>query len=265
MMERFEKTILIACPVFDRAWILPHWLKAIEKQDFPLENLGFLFELGPDDDETHDILWDWQSKHPEVIVFDAQIYMGQKHESHPGNEGQRIWGPTKYENMVVLRNNLLERATGLSEKFDYYFSLDSDILLFNPQTLNHLIKHSQGRDVISPLTFMTQYDCSFPSAMTWRERPGGLAKRDLDLYHRGKIFEADIVMAAVFMQKYVYTKVRYRWHRQGEDLGFAAELHHHNFKSYGVWDIYCPHIMGRTLLNDYIKTGIDGRNPSYFI
>jgi hypothetical protein len=254
-----DKSILIGCPIYDRAWILPYWIEFIEKQDYPKENLGFIFELGPDDDSTHDLLWEWQNNSPHYKIFDAQIYMRMQHETHP--DGTRVWSSDKYYNMVTLRNNLLERATAQSHQFDYYFSLDSDILLEDPLTLSKLVEKAQDSEkhVISPLMYMTPSDTNFPSAMSWVDGPGKRAARKLDQYHVGETFECDIVMAAVFMKKEVYTNARYRWHRQGEDLGFASALSDLSFRSFAAWDIYCPHIMNTQMLRDYLKTGIDGR------
>lgn len=254
------KSILIAAPIYQRAWILEQWIDAIEKQDYPKDQLGFMFELGPDDDETHQILFNWQAKHPEFKCFDAQICDNAQHHSHP--DGLRIWDSEKYLNMVTFRNNLLERATAKSDEFDYYFSLDSDIMLRDPQTLNKLVAYASDpkHHVISPLMYMTPFDVGFPSGMTWIDYPGGRASRQLAQYKVGEFFKIDIVMAAVFMQKEVYTKVRYALHRQGEDLGFAAELNRHGFDSYAAWDIYCPHIMNTIMLETYIVNGIDARN-----
>jgi hypothetical protein len=254
-----HKSILIAAPIYKREWVLPHWIEFIEKQDYPKDKIGFMFELGPDDDATHNILFDWQSRSTQYRIFDAQIFMGLNHEAHP--DGLRIWDSEKYYNMVTLRNNLLERATVIADEFDYYFSLDSDILLEDPQTLNKLVAYAEDKShhVISPLMYMTPFDVGYPSAMTWVDYPGGRATRLIPADKKGEFFQADIIMAAVFMQKEVFTKVRYAFHRQGEDLGFAAELDRHGFNSFAAWDIYCPHIMNMTMLHSYINSGIDAR------
>ena len=109
---------------------------------------------------------------------------------------------------------------------------------------------------------MTPYDTSFPSAMTWETNPGAHAIRKLDEYKIGKLFEVDVVMAAVFMDKKVFTNNRYYPHRQGEDLGFAVDLASSGHRSFAAWDIYCPHIMHKSMLEDYIKTGIDTRKAA---
>jgi len=252
--------ILIGAPIFKREWVLPYWFKAIENQNFPKENLGFVFDLGPDDDSTHDLLWGWHMSHPEFRVFDAQIQLDINHFTH--EEGHRSWSQMQYYNMVYMRNNLLDRAAALSDQFDFYFSLDSDLLLEDPETLNKLVSYAQEdstRAVVSPLSYMTPFDTNFPSAMSWIEKPGSNAARKRDEYRVGELFKADVVMAAVFMQKYVFQNVRYQWHRQGEDLGFATALAEMGFESWAAWDIYCPHIMSRQMLSDYIKSGIDPR------
>jgi len=235
-------------------------MEAIEKQNFPMENLGFVFELGPEDEATHEMLWNWNLAHPEFLMFDGQVRLDVRHMSH--NEGQRQWTAEKYFTMVDLRNSLLNRATEASDTFDFYFSLDSDLLIEDPNTLSKLVEYaSQGRDVISPLSYMTPYGNNYPSVMSWVDYPGGRATRKIDTYPIGEIFKADIVMAAVFMAKPVYTTVRYRHHKQGEDLGFAAELTRHNFSSYCASDIYCNHVMHKRNLAEYIKDGFDVRKP----
>ena len=260
--------ILIAAPVFQRDWVLPYWFKAIENQNFPMEDIGLIFNLGPDDDATHDVIWEWSQKHPELFYFDAQIFMHVNHSSHA--EGSRQWNQSKYYNMVKLRNDLLERADAISDRFDFYFSLDSDLLLEDPETLNKLVAYAEEdplRSVISPLSYMTPYDTNFPSAMTWtiEGEPSRRAKRNHSRYEIGKLFKADIVMAAVFMQKYVVKNIRYQWHWLGEDLGFATALNEAGYHSYAAWDIYCPHIMSRQFLAHYLKNGVDSRKPQIFI
>jgi hypothetical protein len=254
------KNILIAAPIYKREWILPLWIHCLNNQNYPRENIGFMFELGPDDDGTHEMLWDFQNSRPEALCFDAQIYLPVKHVAHA--DGHRNWNAEKYENMVTLRNNLLERASGMSDKFDYYFSLDSDILLEDPDTITKLVNHcEEERDVVSPLMYMTPDSRNYPSGMTWVENNGNRAARVPSNYDVGNIFKIDIVMAAVMMSRKVYPHVRYRWHRQGEDLGFAYNLREVGIQSWAAWDIYCPHIMNTGQLAEYINLGLDLRKP----
>lgn len=248
-------TVLIGAPIYDRAWILPYWFRAIERQDFPTDKLGFVFELGPHDDETHDLLWSWHERHPEFMCFQGDIEMKITHRSHP--EGLRYWDQIRYLKMAEMRNNLLDRAIAMSDRFDYYLSLDSDILLKDRDTINRLIAYSEQypNTVVAPLAYMTPDSEEYPNVMSWEKDwpPGIKAERRLEEYPMGQPFIADVVMAAVLMPKSVYTQARYRGHTQGEDLGFAVELMRRGFKSLAATDIYTPHIMHRYMVEQHVN------------
>lgn len=252
------KSILIGCPVHKRDWVLPDWLKCIEQQNYPLDKIGFIFELSEDDEETEQILYDWHESHPQIAVFDGVIRTDLKHSAH--QDGQRHWNIEKYSVMVELRNSLLERASCYD--FDCYFSLDSDILLEDPETLSFLSEATNYYDVISPLSYMTPYDTNYPSVMWWQGEPGYEAYRDPSRVKLGSFFQADIVMAAKMMSKPVYRTTRYILHRQGEDLGFARMLHKRNFRSYCASNIYAFHAMHKHTLEEYKRIGYDLRNPN---
>lgn len=245
--------IIIGCPIYKREWILDLWFECIENQTVPLSEIGFLFEMGPDDDETHVALLKWHSNHPNVPVFDGVIRMNERHATHPPS--RRTWNLEAYYKMVSLRNNLLDRVTCLEP--DYYFSLDSDILLENPKTLEILCEEIDNRQPcsVSPLSFMFPKGYEFPSVMSWVHKVGGKAGRELSTYEFGKTFRADIIMAAVMMSKDVYQNVRYQWHRQGEDLGFATQSAEQGYPMYCVSSVYCPHIMHQELLDVYKEFG----------
>lgn len=256
-----DKTILIGCPVYQRDWILPDWFEAIEKQNYPLDKIGFTFELGPEDEATYDALYEWHGRHPEVIVFDGEIREDIPHHHHP--DRQRHWDGEKYLNMVEMRNSLLERATNFN--FDMYFSLDSDILLTDPDTLAFLAENIDYYDVISPLMFMTPFDTDYPSVMWWSDYIGGHAIRDNSKVKWGKFFEADIVMAAVAMSPKVYKNIRYRWHKQGEDLGFAGELGRRGIKSYCASNLYGFHAMHQQMLIDFKHNNYTDPRSDYML
>lgn len=242
--------ILISLPIYKRDWILPKWFEFIENQTIPLEDIGFQFELGSDDDETHEILWEWQSQHPQCFLFDAQINVAEKHNQHL--EGQRAWKRDEYLRMVVFRNNLLERACTKIDMFDRYFSLDSDVLLEDPKTLEVLSNHD--KDVVTPLMYMTPNDTQYPNAMNWYSKPPGrfVAKRTKLVDGLTKI---DVPMAAVMMKPEVVQNVRYVWHAQGEDIGFATQLYEAGYESFIDTNIYTPHVMHRVQMPDYLKNG----------
>ena len=244
--------LIIACPVYRRDWILDHWFDCIEKQTFPLKDVGFIFELGADDHLTHQKLFDWHARHPEVQIFDAEVNSSEKHHHHP--EGSRSWSFEKYGMMVNFRNNLLSKVR--CHQPEKYFSLDSDILLDNPKTIQTLFDLCDREDIdaVAPLMYMTPKGTEFPSVMTWT--PGkSRARRQISEYPIGKLFQADIIMAAKMMSKSVYENVDYKFHRQGEDLGWSFNCWEQGYRLWSESSIYAPHIMSQKMLTDYLNHG----------
>lgn len=248
--------LIIGCPIYDRAWILPFWLNKIEKQTISLADIGFVFEAVSDDTETLDLLFSFHENHSEIPCFDINFNSEQRHISHP-QSGERRWFKERYLDMAIMRNNILEKVRGYSPEF--YFSLDSDILLAESNTIEKLISRTQnlGVDAVSPLCFMTPTGIQFPNTMYWVDRPGGNALRQ-DSYNFGEFLNVDIIMAAVLMTKPVYENVNYRWHAQGEDLGWSSECFRFGANLWLDSSVYTPHIMGRQFLDEYIHFG-DGR------
>lgn len=244
--------VIIGLPVYDRAWILPVWFEAILKQDWPLEDLGFIFETAPDDKETLDVLWDFQTKHPEIRCFEVVVNLQDQHYTHP--EGGRVWSKERYHTMAKFRNNLLDRAC--CHQPDRYFSLDSDVILENPRTISELVQLTTQPNIhaVSPLMFMTAEGIAFPNSMYWLEQPGGKARRRPD-YHFGTVYKSDIIMAAVMMTPAVYRNVRYQWHTQGEDLGWSTQCAMRGYELYVASYIYAAHIMSRAKLAEYEAGG----------
>lgn len=246
--------IIIGSPVYKRAWILPLWFEFIEKQTVPLSNLGFMFEGGPDDDETINTLFEWHEKHPEVVCFDVNINRQAAHAEHVN--GRRKWSAGRYRQMVKLRNSLLERVR--VHEPDRYFSLDTDIFLEPKDTIERLYSITEERaDAASPLMFMTPKGRSAPSVMTWVE-PGVRAKRQN--YSLGKTFRSDVIMAAKMMNRHAYTSLNYEYHRQGEDLGWCKQALERDIRLFCVSGLYCPHIMSEADLQEYLENG-DERAP----
>jgi len=250
-MGKVMVKVLIGCPVYKREWILPDWFAAIENQNYDLSDLGFIFELGPNDKATHNALFEWHAKHPEVFCFDVREDGGEKHDHHP--EDKRIWNWAKYHKMVNFRNSLLERVNCINP--DRYFSLDSDILLRDPNTISTLVELTHTRDAVSTLAYMTPRGTAFPSIMSWVNEVGGNARRDPNGYDIGSVIQADIIMASKMMTPQVFKSVRYEWHPKGEDLGWSAECTRHGFKLYCATNLYTPHIMHKWMLNEYKREG----------
>ena len=244
--------IIIGCPVYKRGWILPAWFYFIENQSVDLSDIGFIFELGTDDQETIDILLSWKSRHPEVEIFDLEVRDDLAHFAH--QEGTRQWTYAKYENMISMRNSILDKVRKIQP--EAYFSLDSDVLLTNPNTIELLLGHlKMGADAVNTLMFMTPFGTDFPSVMTWIENTNYERAERRQPYPLGGYFKSDVIMAAKMMSKNVYNNVDYRFHVQGEDLGWSAGCAEKGYELYCASYIYTPHIMGQAEMKEFLASG----------
>lgn len=250
--------VLIGCPIYKRDWILHHWIKCILSQSVSVKDIGFLFEVSPDDEKTITILETFKKLEKNIPYFEIVVREDISHFEHI--ENGRNWTISKYENMVSLRNHLLNKVREINP--EYYFSLDSDILLENTGTIELLIAHiKSGADAVSPLMFMTPIGTMYPSVMNWREDIENKAYRKI-AYPIGEYFKSDVIMAAKMMSKKVYSSVDYHIHEQGEDVGWSYQCKVQGHKLYSASYIYAPHIMSVGMYQSYLRDG-DNRHITY--
>ena len=250
--------LVIGCPIYKRDWILHHWIRCLINQSIDTNKVGFIFETSSDDTSTIAILETWRKIQKQIPHFEVIIRDDIPHFEHI--ENGRQWTLSKYENMANLRNKLLQKVREIEP--DYYFSLDSDILLENSNTIELLIAHvNAGADAVSPLMFMTPFGDMYPSVMTWRNDGTDKAMRH-EAYPIGEYFQSDVIMAAKMMSKDVYKNVDYRLHEQGEDVGWSWDATQMGFKLYSASYLYAPHIMSKEYYDHYLQYG-DNRHENY--
>lgn len=243
--------LIIACPIYKREWILPQWIRCILKQSIHISDIGFIFEVSPNDTPTIQSLLAWKSIDKNIPILEIVERSDIPHFEHQNNGRQ--WTLSKYHNMINMRNSILKKVREYQP--DYYFTLDSDILIENPNTLELLIAHiNNGADAVSPLMYMTPIGKDFPSVMSWKDKIGEKAYRQRD-YPIGSYFKADIIMAAKMMSKRTYMNVDYEFHQQGEDLGWSKNAGLKGYNLYSASYIYSPHIMSPIHLNEFMKNG----------
>lgn len=243
--------LAIGCPIYKRDWIFPYWISCIENQNIDFSRTAFVFEVSQNDSKTIEMLIKYRNARPDIPEFILDIKEDVPHFDH--EEGTRTWSISKYQNMVNLRNSLLSTVRELNP--NYFFSLDSDILLTNPNTIQLLIAHlNSGADAVSPLMFMTPIDTMYPSVMNWINEPGGQAFRK-ESYPFGEYFQSDVIMAAKMMSKDVYTNVNYSLHSQGEDLGWCGNAAKLGYRLYSASYIYAAHIMHKQMLQHFLANG----------
>jgi len=243
--------LIIGCPIYKRSWIFPYWISCIENQGIDMSKIGFIFEASSDDEETISMLHRYRMKNTQSPIFEINFRDDLVHHQH--EENSRMWTISKYENLVSMRNSLLKRVREISPS--YYYSLDSDILLTNPNTINGLISHIQsGADAVSTLMFMTPIGTMYPGVMNWIPTEPSKAYRKEE-YQFGGYFQSDIIMAAKMMSKDTYNSVDYKVHQQGEDIGWCDNARGLGKKLYCASYIYTPHIMHQNMLQHFLQSG----------
>ena len=250
--------VLIGCPIYKRNWILHHWIRCLLNQSVDLSNIGFVFEVSPDDNDTVVILDAFKKFEKRIPYFNIKVRKDIPHFQHI--ENGRQWTLSKYQNMVSLRNSLLQTVREVEP--DYYLSLDSDILLIDPNTIELLIAHiNGGADGVSPLMFMTPVGDMYPSVMSWIGDGSDKAFRH-QRYPIGTYFQSDVIMAAKMMSKSLYQTVDYRIHEQGEDVGWSYDAYLAGCKLFSASYIYAPHIMSEAMYDNFLLNG-DSRHTDY--
>lgn len=245
--------LMIGTPMYKRGWILPHWIRCLLNQSVSFKDIGFVFEVSPDDTETIESLKAWKRIDKNIPYFEIKVRDDIPHFEHENNGRQ--WTISKYLNMVSLRNSLLQTVRDVQP--DYYLSLDSDILLTNPNTIELLIAHiKSGADAVNPLMFMTPFGTMYPSVMNWRIDIPTKAYRE-EKYQLGTYFQSDVIMAAKMMSKDVYNNIDYVVHEQGEDVGWSLSCKQQGFKLYSASYIYAPHIMSEVMYKSFLTNGDD--------
>lgn len=214
-------TILMGCPVNNRAWILGDWFRyAIASAEKADVDLAFAFVV-PFNSEDLEVI-------SEQLGYDRHLILSSEDPKE-----KRSWNADGFSKMVELRNQLLGVAR--SVKPDFFLSVDSDILL-HEDAISNLLETYETEDCIAVggkcyLDFSTVFH---PNYAKWTGQT----------FSRGDFFgvaRVDVLMAIKLMSPAAYN-VDYTFHRQGEDFGWSEEA-----RKCGplVWDgrIVSKHVM----------------------
>lgn len=202
--------LIVGCPVMRREWIIARWFEhlhvALKDAGIEHEDVTTLFIGDYEGDKTFRVI----DKTCLEMSFNRTVI------DQPGTVQQkyrRVWGRARYETMVNLRNRLLESVREASP--DFYWSLDSDILVA-PTTLTSALQAIEtGFDAVSSRCYMSPPPHTYhPSYAQWNPAAG--------LYRPDKtgLIKADVIMAAKLMTPKAYA-VDYQNHREGEDTGWS--------------------------------------------
>jgi len=230
--------IVIMSPIHNKKWLLSYFLRAISKIDYP--NKETIFLSNNNDKSIIALLEEY-----------GEVYEYNEVES----TAERTSG--RYHSLVKIRNKMLDIAFRDND-FDYMFSLDSDVLVV-PEIVKNLL--SFEKDFIGALVWN---DLHFAR----KDKPNHIGNimnlRGAQKNHfkhiqpiiRNVLIPVDMTGAVALMSKKVYLSgVRYQYHQQGEDPGFAIECHKREIQQWS-WTSLQLHAMTKKVLQEYILDGI---------
>lgn len=238
-------SIMVGCPIRDRAWILEPWLDhvrgALDEAGFGENDVSFVFVASGHDTATLDAIYG-QLGTPEP----PGLHVLLSGESTEDVVYKRNWGRARFVEMTGLRNQLLGEVRRHTP--DLFWSLDSDILV-HPRALASSLDLMQERafDAVGQCCFMSSKSTMHPSFGMLGS--SGLIRQ----YTPGMVAPVDVIMAAKLMTPAAYN-VDYSSHRLGEDIGWSR-----NARSAGLtlgWD---STVVSKHVMNPAELTVVDDR------
>ena len=235
--------LVLGCPVANREWVLPRWFDAIARQTVRPQRLTFVHS-----GERGDATWRALLDGAKLLNVPVQLTHVDR-PPHPRTDNAR------FETLADLRNLLLELAIddgyARSVRCDVFMSLDSDVILTDPTTIERLVGQINGYDLVAPRFSLhpNTVDGWALNAGFWNpdstRADAGTRRWYRPSPDQAEPVRIDIPMAAWVAKRWVIQSCRYRWHESGEDLGFAQDL-----EEYGVHCVWMPEIRAHHVWNE---------------
>lgn len=198
--------VLVGCPIFERAWILPKWLDALAAEAANVD-LHVFFCLTQGKDKTGELIFDAIKKYPFPITVE-NFSGGIEDHSRDWTDPQRV------QTIADKRNKLLDAIKPV--KSDYFLMLDSDVLVA-PGGITALIDtiKFENFDAVCPRVWV--WNAFFVAATYEKGRVKFLPRRAIG------ILPVDVVTSsACLMVKRLAddNAVRYGVAMRGKDFGW---------------------------------------------
>lgn len=240
MTNKEYPLVAIGCPVQNRENVIKKYLRGIEKISYPKDYIIPIFLVNNSTDNTYQLILNWAKEfhgYRKIIVVNKKIYKGKQDDQTKNTQRD-------YTLFAQVRNTYLDlvKKTHKDYNFDYLFSIDSDIIINQPQTLTQLLL--QDKDIISALVYngkafglvaghpefaVEQWNCQIG--------PNNKGKYFMfpmgEIIQKRKVFPIDCTGACYLIKmKVILDDVRYGVHPQGEDVPFCESARK---KGYGLW------------------------------
>lgn len=202
--------VIFGCPIANRAWAVAGWAEGIRAA---ADTAGVLPEMvcvhTPSDDDTLDAL------HQEKITVLAGPATTRRQDHIDGH----IWDGGAYSYMALLRNQLLKFVQ--RQDPDWFFSLDSDILLEAGDLWGIGTSMPADADAVAPLVDLSSWHGFHYNFMYKTDDPNSFERRELGVSSTANDYiKVDAIMAAMLIKRSAFT-VQWQYHPLGEDLGWS--------------------------------------------
>jgi len=138
LKKYYRKKILIGAPVRQDEETFVKYLDSLKKLKVIGYELEFYFILH-------------NSPHLKKYLNNNEYEEFESNNQYIKNEKTHVWEENNLKDVIIMKNKLLDKT--LIEKYDYFFLVDSDIIL-HEDTLQHLV--NQNKDIIAEV-FWTQW------------------------------------------------------------------------------------------------------------
>lgn len=250
-------TVLIACPVSSRGWILPYYLNHIVNLDYPKHLISIYFIINNSSDNSKEILTNFKN---EFNCHYKSITIERFKSGHSPKDvrSKNVRLEYTYKHLSALRNKILKHTC--DNDFSYCFSVDSDILLPS-NILKKLLSHK--KDVISGVIYNgylvdRSAPWKYPNIMRFNSK--GYFEHIANSYVKSspfltesKVAQIDGAGAIVLLSKDVCRDTTYGFHEQGEDLYWSLDCDRKGYRIYVDYSAFAYHAMNEELLHKFIK------------
>jgi hypothetical protein len=257
--------LCVGAPVGDdREWVFDAWLDALRAQTVQPDYIRLVTGQAIPGWVVHEL--EDQGVEYDCAPSELPCYTRNQRTADPTD-------PNRTNHFCALRNQL--RGLMLETDADVFLSLDTDILLTNPDTIELLLDalFRYHYSVAAPMVYLHPLgeEGGCYNAAWWCTSELGDPKRawqristDDIREHRetlGSMFNIDealgpmtidIPMAAVAMRRSVLEACTYTPHEQGEDIGFADQLSANNFSIGWCYNLETWHVWGAEYLEEAV-------------
>lgn len=160
---RKPPSVFVSVLVRNKAHTLPYFLSLLENLSYRKDRIILHIRSDHNEDSTLEILRSWvdrvRAKHEyHHIITDFKECGGDECSSLPLVE----WSQERFRHVINLRQDSLDTARFYLA--DFFLSVDADVFLTNPATLEHLI--SEDKLVVAPMLPSTGLYSNFWAGMT---------------------------------------------------------------------------------------------------